>query len=81
MSKAYKLLEAFKSGQELTAKQIATRYKVANPHDLVYRLRNERYAIYANSRKNYKGETVTKYRLGNPTRAMIASWALEDEAA
>ena len=70
-----KILEAFENGHELTAKQIVSRYKVSNPHDVVYRLRNSGYAIYLNSRKNSKGETVSKYRLGNPSRAMLADWA------
>ena len=36
-------------------------------------LRREGYAIYANERTNSLGETYTKYRMGKPTRQMIAA--------
>lgn len=83
MSKTNMVLEAFKSGEELTAKQITSRYKLANPHEAVRTLRSQGYAIYCNTMKNARGETVQKYRLGNPTRAVIAAGiaALGAEAA
>lgn len=60
-------------GEELTASQIKTRYGVANPHDAVYQIRRMGYAIYLNERKNSKGETVARYRAGNPSRKLIAA--------
>jgi predicted transcriptional regulator len=60
-------------GEELTAQQIKTRYGVANPHDAVYQIRQMGYAIYLNEKKNSKGETVSKYRAGKPSRALIAA--------
>jgi len=60
-------------GEELTAQQIKTRYGVANPHDAVYQIRQMGYAIYLNEKKNSKGETVSKYRAGKPTRSLIAA--------
>ena len=68
-----KLLSSFKKGSEFTAKQIATRFGVANPTAMINNLRNEGYAIYANQRTNSLGETYTKYRLGRPTQQMIAA--------
>ena len=60
-------------GEELTAQQIKTRYGVANPHDAVYQIRQMGYAIYLNEKKNSKGETVSKYRAGMPSRSLIAA--------
>jgi transcription initiation factor IIE alpha subunit len=70
MTKTEQLLKALTKGEELTAKQIATRYGVKNAHNMVYQLRNEGHAIYLNKRTNSKGEVTHKYRLGTPTRAM-----------
>lgn len=61
------------NGEELTAKQIASRYGVANPHDAVYNLRMEGYPIYLNSRKDSKGRVTQKYRFGTPSRKVIAA--------
>ena len=60
-------------GEELTAQQIKTRYGVANPHDAVYQIRQMGYAIYLNEKKNSKGETVSKYRAGRPSRSLVAA--------
>lgn len=83
MSKINMVLKAFQNGEELTANQITARYGVANPHDVVYNLRREGYAIYLNSRKNARGEIMQKYRLGNPSRKVVAAGiaALGVEAA
>lgn len=61
------------NGEEITAKQIASRYGVANPHDVVYNLRMEGYPIYLNSRKDSKGRVTQKYRFGTPSRKVIAA--------
>lgn len=60
-------------GEELTAKQISARYNVANPHDTVYTLRMEGYPIYLNQRTDSKGRVTQKYRLGTPSRKVIAA--------
>jgi hypothetical protein len=73
MTKQDRLIEAFKNGEELTVKQIAARFGIANPTATVSDLRlRSGYAIYANQRKNSKG-LITKYRLGNPSRAVVAA--------
>lgn len=72
-SKTTRLLAALKSGECLTAKQIASRYGAGNPHELVRQLRTEGYSIYLNDAKNGRGEVVQKYRLGTPSRAMVAA--------
>jgi LEA14-like dessication related protein len=70
-----RVLTALESGQELTAKQIAARYKVSNPYSVIHYLRNKGYAIYLNNRKNASGVETKKYRLGTPSRSMLAKWA------
>lgn len=60
-------------GEELTAKQIAARYNVANPYNTIYTLRMEGYPIYLNQRTDSKGRVTQKYRLGTPSRKLIAA--------
>ena len=60
-------------GQELTARQIQSRFGIANPHDAVYQLRQKGNAIYLNERVNSKGESYFKYRAGKPSRSLIAA--------
>ena len=73
MTMTNKVLEALENGEELTAAQMTARYGIRNPHEAVRQLRNSGYAIYLNARKNSKGEVSQKYRLGKPTRAIVAA--------
>ena len=74
VTKQTALLEALKNGEELTAKQITARFGIANPTATVSDLRiRGGFAVYANKRTNKRGETFTKYRLGTPTRAVVAA--------
>jgi hypothetical protein len=61
------------NGEQLTAKQIAARYNVANPHDAVYQLRMDGYSIYLNRHVDSKGRVTQKYRFGTPSRELIAA--------
>lgn len=74
MTKQERLIEALQSGQELTAKQMKQRFGIANPTATVsdLRLRNG-LAVYANKRTNKLGGTYTKYRLGTPSREVVAA--------
>ena len=62
MSKKVKLLNALQNGREMSAKQIASIYRVANPYDLIHRLREDGERIYLNPRTNSRGFVTTKYR-------------------
>jgi hypothetical protein len=73
VSKTTRLLEALQRGEELTAKQIASRFEIANPTATVSSLRFAGFAVYANKRTNSRGETYTKYRLGRPSRQVVAA--------
>ena len=73
MSKQEALLKAFQSGEQLTAKQITSRFGIANPTATVSDLRFAGFAVYANKRTNRRGDTYTKYRLGTPSREVVAA--------
>ena len=73
MTKTDKVLAAFKAGEQLTEAQIRQRFGAANPRALVSSLRMKGYAIYANTSKDTKGRETTKYRIGNPRRAVVAA--------
>ena len=72
-SKASRVLESFKRGDEMTAKQIEATYKGSSGRGIVQSLRKQGYAIFSNSRTNSRGVTRNFYRLGTPTRKMVAA--------
>jgi hypothetical protein len=59
----------------LTANKMQKVFGVANPSATINELRNEGHAIYLNSRV-VNGEKVSFYRLGTPTKRMIAAGIL-----
>lgn len=73
ITKQSRVLEALRSGQELTAKQIAARFGVSNPTATISDLRYLGFSIYGNRRVDTKGRVSTKYRLGTPTRSVVAA--------
>jgi predicted ArsR family transcriptional regulator len=73
-TKQTRLLEALRSGEQLTAAQISHRFGIKNPTATVSDLRlRGGFAIYANQRKDSNGRVTTKYRLGTPSRAVVAA--------
>lgn len=72
-TKQSRVLEALRSGQELTAKQIAARFGVRNPTATISDIRYQGFSVYANRRTDTKGRVTTKYRLGTPSRAVVAA--------
>ena len=73
VTKTAKVIAALESGVELTGKQIESRYNVANARALISSLQMQGYAVYLNKRTNGFGETYSKYRLGTPTRSVVAA--------
>ena len=73
MTKSAKLLAALQAGEKLTAAQITARFGIKNPRATVSDLRYSGYAIYANQHKDTKGRETTKYRLGTPSKRLIAA--------
>jgi predicted ArsR family transcriptional regulator len=66
-----KVLNVLKSGKQFTAGQIAGLFGTTENSVMarISELRSQGYAIYSNTTKNGK----TAYRLGRPSRAMVAA--------
>jgi predicted ArsR family transcriptional regulator len=73
LTKQASVLEALQNGEQLTAKQISARFGVKNPTATISDIRFSGYAIYANPSKDTKGRVTTKYRIGKPSRAIVAA--------
>ena len=73
-TKTAKVIAALKNGAELTAKQIQSRYSVANARALISSIRMQGYPVFLNKRvSTYDGETYSKYRMGTAPRAVVAA--------
>ena len=72
-TKTAKVIAALESGVELTGNQISARYGVKNARALISSIRMQGYAVYCNQRTNSFGDTYSKYRLGTPTRFVVAA--------
>lgn len=57
----------------LTAAKMQSVFGVANPSATINDLRNDGNAIYLNTRTNSNGDKVSFYRLGSPTKRMVAA--------
>ena len=73
VTKTAKVIAALEKGTELTGRQIESRYNVANARALISSIRMQGYPVYLNQRTNSFGDTYSKYRLGTPTRAVVAA--------
>lgn len=63
-------------GKERTAKQMAAQFKtsVGTVQARISELRTQQgFAVYANKRTDSKGRTSTFYRVGTPTKAVVAA--------
>ena len=68
------VLEALKNNESgVTAAQLESWLDIGNVRATVSDLRFEGYAIYANKKTDTKGRTKTFYRLGRPSRAIVAA--------
>jgi predicted ArsR family transcriptional regulator len=73
-TKESRVLEALRENNKgLTAAQIETRFGVGNARSTVSSLRMKGYAIYANRHTDTKGRVKTFYRLGTPSREVVAA--------
>lgn len=71
-TKTEQLLTALRSGKQMSAKEIQKKFGFANPYRAIGYLREKRISVYGNPVHMRDGTTVTKYRIGTPTKAMIA---------
>jgi hypothetical protein len=73
-SKSFKLFQALESGERLTEAQISARFGLKNPSATISSLRiNHGVCVYANENFDTKGRRTVKYRVGKPSRKLIAA--------
>ena len=72
-TKTFKMLEALKNGERFTASQAGKRFGIKNISAEASRIRQAGYAVYANTRKAGNGVQVTEYRIGKPSRKLVAA--------
>ena len=72
MSKQDLLLKNLNAGKQFTAKQISASFGIAHPASAIRNLREQGYCVYSNKAVLSDGTETTKYRMGRPTRKMVA---------
>jgi len=74
MTQKEKLRLAFETGARLTSKQIRAQFKIASPTKVISQLRLEDgFPVYANVGKDSRGNRVTRFKTGTPSRRVIAA--------
>lgn len=73
MSQKEKVLNVLQNGRQVTAKQLASEFKIASPRKVISLLRQEGHAIYLNKHTDTKGRVTQKYRMGTPSRRLVAA--------
>ena len=68
-----KVLTALQSGRTLSSAQLRSQFGAGNPQSVIQSLRFEGFPIYLNTVTDTKGRTRNVYRLGTPSRAIIAA--------
>ena len=71
-TKTYKVFNALYNGEKLTAAEAQKRFGVKNLSAEATRIRQNGYAVYANTRKAANGVVVTEYEMGKPSREIVA---------
>jgi hypothetical protein len=72
-TKTHRLLQAFKEGKTFTQKQAELSFGIKNLSAEVSRVRQAGFAVYANPTKTGTGDKVTVYRMGKPSREIVAA--------
>lgn len=72
-TKTFKLLSALQSGDRVSASQASKRFGIQNISAEVSRIRQSGFAVYANSRVAGNNVKVTEYRIGAPSRKLVAA--------
>ena len=81
MSKIEKVKTHLMSGAELTPRQISGTFGLKNPYDAIYQLRNQGVCVYTNRATLSDGTPTVKYRVGSPSKRMVALTKLVGGAA
>lgn len=72
-TKAGKLLNVLQTGKRVTASQAQKQFGIKNVRAEVRRIRQAGFAVYANQRTAGNGVEVTEYRIGRPSRELVAA--------
>ena len=72
-TKTFKLFTALQNGEAITPAAAEKRFGIKNMSAEVSRVRQAGYAVYANTRMAGNGVQVTEYRIGTPSRKLIAA--------
>jgi len=72
-TKTYRLFSALQSGERISASQASKRFGIKNVSAEVSRIRQSGFAVYADQRVAGNGVRVTEYRLGTPSRKLVAA--------
>jgi hypothetical protein len=72
-TKENKVLTALQSGRTLSSAQLKSQFGAGNPQAIIQSLRFKGFPIYLNTVTDTKGRSRNVYRLGTPSRAVIAA--------
>jgi len=72
-TKTFKLFTALYQGEAVTPATAQSRFGIKNMSAEVSRIRQAGYAVYANTRKSGNGVKVTEYKIGKPSRRLVAA--------
>jgi len=72
-TKTERLLAFLKKGGNITENQARARFGVANMSAIASHLRFQGYAVYRNRKTLSNGNVISTYRLGTPTREVVAA--------
>jgi predicted ArsR family transcriptional regulator len=67
-----RILTYLKTGADITQVQARKRFGITNVRARMSELRQAGYSIYLNEKTTANGRTIKAYRLGTPTRMVIA---------
>lgn len=72
-TKTHKLFSALQNGENISEAEARKRWGIKNVRAEVTRIRQAGYAVYANRRVAGNHVEVTKYRIGRPSRKLVAA--------
>lgn len=67
------MLNFLSTGKSLTVAQAQFQYGIKNVGARIHELRADGHAIYTNTRTLKNGNTVAEYRLGKPSKRIVAA--------
>jgi hypothetical protein len=72
-TKTQRFLAGLQTGRDFTEGQIRSQFGIANPSATASALRFQGHAVYANRVTLSNGTKAVTYRLGTPSRAVVAA--------